>query len=101
MLNPAVEPKLERLAMPEPTPGTIWVERTDNGFEFSYHAYFFSGKGGNRKKRGIAIGRRMWRNDWVCRWCGDELPMGKRADAKFCGEGCRKRAARWRRASLK
>ncbi len=55
---------------------------------------------GNRKarmKRAVAILRNLQRGGWRCLWCGDPVPLYKRADARFCCEGCRKRAAQRRR----
>jgi hypothetical protein len=36
---------------------------------------------------------------WRCLWCRDDLQAWRRADAQYCCEGCRKRAARARRVS--
>ena len=48
----------------------------------------------HRLARMHAILANLRRNDWRCIWCGAKIAMYKRADAVFCGEGCRKRAAR-------
>lgn len=50
-----------------------------------------------RMARAEAIVRNLQCRGWSCHWCGDPVPLFKRADAKFCCEGCRKRnARRWR-----
>ena len=55
---------------------------------------------GNRKAR-LARAKRLLHNlqrgGWLCRWCRDPVPLWRRADARFCCEGCRKGAARERR----
>lgn len=51
---------------------------------------------GNRKarmKRAVAILRNLQRGGWCCSWCEDAVPLYKRADARFCCEGCRKGCA--------
>jgi len=45
----------------------------------------------------VAVSRRMRFDGWKCSWCRDPVPLHRRADAHFCGEGCRKNVARWRR----
>ena len=83
--------------MPGPSPNTLCFDKRDGRIVATYEAYFWTGNVGNRQARAIAIMRRMAGGDWVCRWCGDELPNWRRADAKYCCEGCRKRAAYRRR----
>ncbi len=84
--------------MPGPDANTIWVELKENGgFTAQYEVYFWTGNKANRMARVIAIGKRMMRGTWRCLQCRDELPQNKRADARFCSEGCRKRSARERR----
>lgn len=36
-------------------------------------------------------------DNWQCRWCGNPIPVFKRADAHYCRETCRKANARARR----
>lgn len=83
--------------MPGPDPTAIWFDRSDGNVSASYETYFWTGNVGNRKKRVLAILKRMRRHDWRCRWCWDEMPVWRRADAMYCCEGCRKKAARLRR----
>ena len=55
---------------------------------------------GNRRARiarMLAIRRNIIASGWRCLWCGDPVPLYRRADARYCCEGCRKRAARERR----
>ncbi len=83
--------------MPAPDPNAVWIEESDGYYRVSYEPYLWTCKVGNRKARAEAIMRRMIRGDWRCNWCLDGLPDWRRADVQFCGERCRKRAARARR----
>jgi hypothetical protein len=85
--------------MPGPEAGAVWAERTDTGYRTTFYRYFWTGNEGNRKARAMALGKRLVQGTWYCRWCGDDLYLDKRADTRYCGEGCRKRAARDRRAA--
>ena len=58
---------------------------------------FMSGNRKARMRRAKSILRNLHRGGWLCRWCYDPVPLHRRADARFCCEGCRKRAARQRR----
>ncbi len=86
--------------MPGPDAGTIWLERAGRSYTAQFEVYFWTGNRGNRLARVKAIGKRMMQGTWRCKWCGDDLSQDKRADAQFCREGCRKRAARHRRAGI-
>jgi hypothetical protein len=83
--------------MPAPDPEGLWTERDGNHLRVHHQAYFWSGEDRHRRRRAVTILRRMVAGTWACRWCGDPLPDWRRADAQFCCEGCRKRAARMRR----
>lgn len=83
--------------MPGPDPHALWIEEGAARPTVTYEPYFWTGNGGNRKTRAIAILRRLARGTWRCRWCGETLPDYLRADALYCNERCRKRVARWRR----
>jgi predicted SprT family Zn-dependent metalloprotease len=83
--------------MPGPDPNTVWFEEYEGRLLATYEPYLWSGNVGNRKARAVAILKRLVWHDWFCRWCGDDLPDWRRADARYCCEGCRKRAARQRR----
>ena len=83
--------------MPGPDPHGLWIENRHAPYSVCFYAYFGTGKSGNRKTRSEAILRRLYRGDWCCRWCGETLPDYLRADAIYCREACRKRAARLRR----
>lgn len=84
--------------MPGPDPHALWIDDESDRPSVVFQAYSRTGNNGNRKARAIALLRRLSRGDWVCRWCRDPLPDYLRVDARFCGEGCRKRAARLRRS---
>jgi hypothetical protein len=40
--------------------------------------------------------RNLRRDGWTCQWCRDYIPSFRRVDARYCTEGCRKRAMRAR-----
>lgn len=88
--------------MPAPEPGTVWVEEVEPGYFATFiQRYFWTGKAGNRAKRAQAIYQRFRLGDWCCAWCREPLHFDKRADARYCGESCRKKAARRRRDLLR
>jgi hypothetical protein len=81
--------------MPEPDPHGI--EPGNNG-PLSLSVSFFLCQ---NKKHRLARAKRILRNlrwrDWCCPQCGDYVPLLRRADAVYCCESCRKKAARRRR----
>lgn len=84
--------------MPGPDPHALWIaDANPHRASVCFQAYYWTNNNGNRKARAIAILRRLQREDWRCLWCGDDLPDQRRADACYCREACRKRAARARR----
>lgn len=89
--------------MPGPEPGTVWIEEWDGCTFATFVPYSqwppFGPKPQNRhrRNRALRIGIRISHGTWVCSWCHEELHFDKRADAQYCGERCRKQAARWRR----
>lgn len=87
--------------MPGPDPDRFWIEEIDNGYRVCWQAYDWTGNNGNRKARAMAVLQRLRRGTWHCRWCGDFLPDHLRTDALYCGNTCRKRAARVRREARK
>lgn len=86
--------------MPGPDPDRLLIEEHNPRFaRVCFQAYDWTGNNGNRRKRAMAILRRLRWGTWRCRGCGDELPDYVRADALYCGNKCRKKAARERRAA--
>lgn len=51
----------------------------------------------HRNDRAQRILRNARWGEWACSECGDPVPFSRRADAKYCREACRKKAARKRR----
>jgi len=51
----------------------------------------------HRKLRAARILRNARWGEWSCWQCGLPVPFTKRADATYCRESCRKKAARRRR----
>lgn len=90
--------------MPGPDPygieyGPDWPHRS-NLLVYRTDASIFGG--GNRRHRTDRAKRILkkmasW-NGWCRRQCGEDVPLFRRADAIYCSEGCRKRAACRRRA---
>lgn len=85
--------------MPAPDPDALWISKEDGRVSVTYESYLWSNSSANRKRRATAILRRIVYGTWRCKWCLKALPEWRRADAGYCCEGCRKRAARSRRLS--
>lgn len=86
--------------MPGPDPNRLWIEDSrPHSPLVLWQAYDRTGNAGNRRARALAILRRLRLGTWCCRCCGDDLPDHLRADAVYCGESCRKRGARSRKAN--
>lgn len=83
--------------MPAPDPWAISVEEKPNGWSVHYDTFMLSGRT-QRLARAKRILSNLRKNGWCCAWCGQPVPEFRRADALFCRESCRKRAARSRRA---
>lgn len=83
--------------MSGPDPHALWISEDQPPFMVSYESYFWSGNAGNRRRRAIAMLKRLVGRDWICRQCGDPLPDWRRVDTRYCRESCRKKAARRRR----
>lgn len=83
--------------MPGPDPDTLWIEQDKPPYRVCFQAYLWTGNNGNRRKRAVAMLRRLAWGTWKCDWCGGPLPDWRRVDARYCREACRKKAARWRR----
>ena len=83
--------------MPEPDPNG--VEPGDN---WPRNVLFYQWPCGNKRHR-AARARRILKNarwgEWSCHYCHEPVPMFRRADVVYCREGCRKRAARARKAA--
>lgn len=84
--------------MPAPLPNAVWIETGENGRPTVYfESAYWGGKSRDRKRRAIAMLRKVARTGWFCGWCKEPIPYFRRVDAEYCCEGCRKRAARRRR----
>lgn len=82
--------------MPAPDPHGITIEERPQGWGVLVETFMLSGRT-QRMARAKRILRNLAANGWACRWCGGPVPEFRRADACYCVEGCRKRAARSRR----
>lgn len=84
--------------MPAPDPDGVYIsERGEGRITVTHEGYLWSNSSQNRFKRAVTILRRLQRNTWRCAWCWEDMQTWRRADARYCCEGCRKRAARQRR----
>ncbi len=84
--------------MPGPDPQALWLEEDAYGRPVVSYEVFLIGNRTARKRRAVRVLRNILRDDWLCPWCRGPVPIFRRADARFCGESCRKKAARQRRA---
>ena len=75
--------------MPASDPHAMWLD----GDMITFESCWPLGSNTNRKARAIAILRRIKLDTWRCERCGDALGLHKRADTKFCSDGCRKKRA--------
>ena len=84
--------------MPGPDPHALSIEEhEDGGFSITYE-HWEHGNRGQRIARVRAVARNFRFNGWNCRRCSEPIPLHRRADARYCSEGCRKASARERRA---
>ena len=89
--------------MPGPDPSGIeygpdWRNRPSVRVYRTYSNFFGGGNQRHRMDRAKRIAKKLsgWQG-WRCLWCCEQIPLYRRADAVFCCEGCRKRAARLRK----
>lgn len=82
--------------MPEPDPQAI-APGTSGPLSLEV-SYFLCGNKKHRTDRAKRILHNLrWKREWCCPECGGYVPFTKRADATYCRESCRKKAARRRR----
>jgi hypothetical protein len=87
--------------MPGPDPQGIDInERPDGSFTITAELWRH-GNRAHRLARMLAISKRIKVDGWRCPWCGEPVPLYRRADANYCGEGCRSRAARARKLRVR
>ncbi len=91
--------------MPAPDPFGLSYDETPAGQPIVWaeiwgvrNRPYFEGNPKHRKARAAAVLRRLRLDGWICPECGEPVPLHRRADADYCREGCRKRAARRRRS---
>ncbi len=104
-LNPSMALDLikEVCPMPAPDPFGISYEETADGrprvlAEVWPSSGLFAGNPRHRSARAKRILRNLNWGGWCCLECGDHVPLYRRADAVYCREACRKKAARHRKA---
>lgn len=85
--------------MPPPDPEGLFIETMDNGRWRLLAEIWAHGNRRHRLARLSAVSRNLRQGGWTCRACGGPIPVVRRADARYCSEGCRKREARARRAN--
>lgn len=81
--------------MPAPDPNGVTIDRQGGGFSLLVDTFLLSGRT-QRMARAERIAQNLRRDGWACPWCKRPVPEFRRADARYCCEGCRKRAARGR-----
>lgn len=81
--------------MPAPDPSGVTIEHHAQGYSVLIETFMLSGRT-QRLARARRIGQNLRRDGWSCLWCAKPVPAFRRADARYCCEGCRKRAARGR-----
>ena len=87
--------------MPEPEIDGIQIcEPEGGGWSITYSGWFH-GNRRHRAARALAIASNLRRDGWRCEWCGDPVPAYRRADARYCREGCRKAAGREARSDAR
>ncbi len=67
-------------------PGEYWPRNI-----LAYH--YFCGNRRHRDDRARRILENARWGEWSCRYCGDPVPLWRRADAVYCTTGCRRGAA--------
>jgi hypothetical protein len=83
--------------MPHPDPNGLHIhERKDGDFSITAELWWH-GNRRHRLARARAIAENIRQGGWRCSRCGTKIPVFKRADARYCREGCRKAEARKRR----
>lgn len=89
--------------MPAPDPHGLTYHETASGKPCitaeiwgSRNRPFWEGNPKHRNARAAAVLKRLCIDGWACRECRNPVPLYRRADARYCCERCRKRAARAR-----
>ena len=85
--------------MPAPDPQAITTEDTANGGIIVFADVFLIGNRQARLNRAKAILHKLGADGWPCWRCARPVPLFRRVDARYCCDGCRKRAARARLAT--
>ncbi len=93
-----VSGSLERLC---PDPNGLFVEEDEDGNALGVTAEIWDhGNKRHRLARMKAIAKNLSILNWGCRYCGEPVPIYRRADARFCRERCRKASARERKKAF-
>lgn len=75
--------------MPAPDPQAITVEYNESGSVAVFADVFLIGNHKARFRRAKAIFVKLRADDWLCWHCAGPVPLFRRADARYCCEGCR------------
>ena len=92
-------PEEEARICPDPQ-GLHLTEDADGRYGITSEVWEHGNKR-HRLARVKAVLQNLSRNDWGCRYCGEPVPIYRRADARFCRERCRKAAARARKNAFR
>jgi RNA polymerase-binding transcription factor DksA len=89
--------EFRRSRIPGPERDGIEIEEFEGGAFRVYGEVWLNDNQRHRAARMRRIASNLRRNGWRCEACGDPVPTYRRADARYCGEWCRKKVARRRR----
>lgn len=89
--------------MPGPDPsGLDYNKAPDGRWRVTAEVWPQSGLFASNRKHRIArlrtVVRNLERGGWLCSWCLDPVPIWRRADARYCCQGCKRSATSERRA---
>lgn len=86
--------------MPGPDPDALHFEFHEDGSVQAFAEIWPWGNKRARTARMMAVLKKLMADNWACRWCGEPVPIERRADAVYCRESCRKKAAARRRLNV-
>lgn len=84
--------------MPSPDPDALDFEFNDDGSIQTFAEIWPWGNRRSREARMQAVLKKLLGDNWSCKGCGEPVPIQRRADACYCRESCRKKAAQIRRS---
>jgi hypothetical protein len=83
--------------MPAPDPLSLYIEEFEDSSTSIIAEVWYYGNRRNRLARMSAVAKNIRETGWICPACKGSVPLYRRADARFCSQGCRKKFARLHR----